>query len=83
MLFAHPLTTGRPFPSIDEAPTHVPQELRFPAEVPEVRIRKPGTSLVLSPIRPNWTSFFAMKVAVPDDFLADRGDSPPQEREPV
>jgi antitoxin VapB len=61
----------------------LPQELRFPEEVKEVRIRKQGDSLVLSPIRPNWTSFFALKVDVPDDFLADRGDSPPQEREPM
>lgn len=61
----------------------LPQELRFPQEVTEVRIRKQGDSLVLSPIRPDWVSFFAMKVDVPDDFLADRGDSPPQEREPL
>lgn len=61
----------------------LPQELRFPEEVKEVRIRKQGDSLVLSPIRPNWASFFALKVEVPDDFLADRGDSPPQEREPL
>ncbi len=61
----------------------LPQELRFPEEVKEVRIRKQGDSLVLSPIRPNWASFFALKVDVPDDFLADRGDSPPQEREPL
>ena len=61
----------------------LPQELRFPEDVKEVRIRKQGDSLVLSPIRPDWASFFAMKVDVPDDFLADRGDSPPQEREPL
>jgi len=61
----------------------LPQELRFPQEVTEVRIRKQGDSLVLSPIRPDWVSFFAMKVDVPEDFLADRGDSPPQEREPL
>lgn len=61
----------------------LPQELRFPQEVKEVRIRKQGDSLVLSPIRPDWASFFAMKVDVPEDFLADRGDSPPQEREPL
>jgi antitoxin VapB len=61
----------------------LPQELRFPEEVKEVRIRKQGDSLVLSPIRPEWASFFALKVDVPEDFLADRGDSPPQEREPL
>lgn len=61
----------------------LPQELRFPKEVKEVRIRKQGDSLVLSPIRPDWASFFALKVDVPEDFLADRRDSPPQEREPL
>ena len=61
----------------------LPQELRFPEEVKEVRIRKQGDSLVLSPLRPDWASFFAMKVDVPEDFLADRGDLPPQEREPL
>src|SRR6185437_1757923 len=61
----------------------LPQELRFPEEVTEVRIRKQGDSLVLSPIRPNWTSFFALEVDVPGDFLTDRGDSPPQSREPL
>ena len=59
----------------------LPQELRFPEEVKEVRVRKQGDSLVLSPIRPNWASFFALKVDVPDDFLAHREDPPPQERE--
>ena len=61
----------------------LPQELRFPEEVKEVRIRKQGDSLVLSPIRPDWASFFALKVDVPENFLADRGDTPPQEREPL
>lgn len=61
----------------------LPPELRFPEEVKEVRVRKQGDSLVLSPIRPDWASFFALKVDVPDDFLADREDPPPQEREPL
>jgi antitoxin VapB len=50
----------------------LPQELRFPQEVKEVRVRKQGDSLVLSPIRPDWASFFALKMDIPDDFLADR-----------
>ena len=61
----------------------LPQELRFPEEVKEVRVRRQGDSLVLSPIRPDWASFFALEVDVPDDFLADREDPPPQEREPL
>src|ERR1700722_17199144 len=61
----------------------LPQELRFPEEVKEVRIRKQGDSLLISPVKPNWSSFFAMQVDVPDGFLENRDDSPPQSREPL
>ena len=50
----------------------LPQELRFPADVKEVRIRKQGDGLFISPVKPNWSSFFAMQVEVPDDFLENR-----------
>lgn len=59
----------------------LPQELRFSENVKEVRIRKQAGSLLLSPVRPDWASFFALEVLVPDDFLSDRDDSPPQQRE--
>jgi antitoxin VapB len=61
----------------------LPQELRFPADVKEVRIRKHGDGLFISPVKPNWSSFFAMRVDVPDDFLDNRDDSPPQSRDPL
>jgi antitoxin VapB len=51
--------------------------------VKEVRIRKRGDSLVISPLRPDWASFFAITVSVPDDFLYNREDSPPQPRDPL
>jgi antitoxin VapB len=58
----------------------LPQELRFPLEVREVDIRKYGEDLILSPVRPDWASFFALTITVPEDFLLDREDEPPQER---
>ncbi|MGO9932256.1 MAG: type II toxin-antitoxin system VapB family antitoxin [Steroidobacteraceae bacterium] len=61
----------------------LPQELRFPADVKEVRIRKQGDGLFISPVKPDWSSFFAMRVDVPDDFLENRNDSPAQSREPL
>jgi antitoxin VapB len=61
----------------------LPQELRFPAEVKEVRIRKQGDGLFISPVKPDWSSFFAMEADVPDDFLDDRDDSSPQSRDPL
>jgi antitoxin VapB len=61
----------------------LPQELRFPADVKEVRIRKQGDGLFITPVKPNWASFFALQTDVPDDFLENRRDSPPQSRDPL
>src|SRR5262249_11846689 len=61
----------------------LPQDLRFPEEVKEVRIRRQGDSLLISPVRSDWASFFSLQVDVPDDFLERRDDAPPQSREPL
>src|ERR1700730_11407182 len=61
----------------------LPQELRFRADVKEVRIRKQGDGLFITPVKPNWSSFFTLQVDVPDDFLDARNDSPPQSRDPL
>ncbi len=64
------------------------QAVRLPAEfrfdgVDEVMVEKIGDRLVLSPKRNGWDEFFDRPSAVPADFLIDRADSPPQEREPL
>lgn len=61
----------------------LPQELRFPEDVKEVRISKQGDNLLISPVRPDWDSFFARKPGVPEGFLEPREDAPPQVREPL
>ena len=61
----------------------LPQELRFPADVKEVRIRKQGDGLFITPVKPNWASFFALRADAPDDFLENRHDSLPQSRDPL
>jgi antitoxin VapB len=61
----------------------LPQELRFSEAVKEVRIRKQGDSLLISPIKPDWASFFALAIDVPEDFLEPRDRSTPQSREPL
>lgn len=57
--------------------------MRFPDHIKEVRIRRQGGGLLISPIKPDWASFFSLTISVPEDFLADRGDGPPQSREPL
>jgi antitoxin VapB len=61
----------------------LPQELRFPADVKEVRIRRQGDGLIITPVKPNWESFFVLQPDVPDNFLENRHDSPPQSRDPL
>jgi len=61
----------------------LPSEFRF--EGAEVYVRRdPATGDVILSRRPNsWKSFFELmkSVDVPEDFLADRKDTPPQKRE--
>jgi len=61
----------------------LPQDLKFPETVKEVQVQRQGDSILLSPVRADWASFFALEVRVPEDFLAERGDAPPQSREPL
>jgi len=61
----------------------LPSEFRF--EGKEVFIRQdPATGDVVLSRRPDsWESFFELtrEVGVPEDFLSNRGDQKPQERE--
>lgn len=87
---AVPKSTGAPatkrasiFRNGSNQAVRLPQELKFPESVKEVRIRKQGDTLLLSPVRSDWSSFFALQIEVPEDFLVDRRDLPPQSREPL
>ena len=60
----------------------LPSEFRF--EGAQVYIRKdPATGeVILSPRPDSWEGFFALadQAGVPEDFLSDRRDRPPQKR---
>jgi antitoxin VapB len=61
----------------------LPSDLRF--EGSQVFIRQdPSTGDVILSRRPeSWVTFFELtgQVKVPEDFMSDRGDRPPEERE--
>ena len=57
----------------------LPKEFRFDTD--EVYISKQGDNLIIFPKKPTWDDFFATTSAFDDDFLADRQDDLPQERE--
>ena len=58
---------------------YLPEEFYF--ETAEVYISKQGENLIISPKKNTWDTFFDTASAFDDDFLADREDTLPQERE--
>jgi len=57
----------------------LPKEFRF--ETDEVYITKRGKNIIISPKEPTWDEFFDSKPVFGDDFLQDRTDEKPQERD--
>ena len=57
----------------------LPKEFRFDTD--EVYITKQGDNIILSAKEPSWDEFFDSKSAFTDDFLQDREDEKPQERD--
>ena len=57
----------------------LPREFRF--EGSEVYIRKQGDNVVISPKKPSWEDFFKQTTAFEQNFMEDREDNLPQERE--
>ena len=56
----------------------LPKECRFGTD--EVYITKQGKNIILSAKKPTWDDFFDSKSSFDDDFLKDRLDTLPQER---
>ena len=57
----------------------LPKEYRFDTD--EVYITKRGQNVIISAKKPTWDEFFDSKSVFDDDFLEDRSDAPPQERD--
>ncbi|WPO98331.1 type II toxin-antitoxin system VapB family antitoxin [Pseudomonas sp. HR96] len=63
----------------------LPASLRFDGDEVFVRQDPENGDVILSRKPAGWDDFFALlkDVEVPDDFLRDRGDVLPQERDPL
>jgi antitoxin VapB len=57
----------------------LPVEFRFSGR--EVFIEKQGDAVILRPKPIGWDDFFASPSKVPDDFLSERCDTPPEEKD--
>ncbi len=61
----------------------LPKAVAFPDQVREVEILRIGESLIITPVGRRWNDFFSNGPLVSDDFMSERDDPPPQEREPL
>ncbi|MBV8494632.1 MAG: antitoxin [Alphaproteobacteria bacterium] len=59
----------------------LPKAVAFPEGVREVEIIKLGNSRVITPVGRRWEDFFLQGPHATDDFMRDRGDSAPEDRE--
>ena len=57
----------------------LPKEYRFDTD--EVYITKQGSSVIITEKKPTWDEFFDSESAFDDNFLKDRLDDQPQERD--
>ncbi|WP_185234385.1 antitoxin [Teredinibacter franksiae] len=57
----------------------LPKEFRFDCD--EVYISKQGDKVVISPTKPTWDDFFSQASAFDEDYLSDREQGAPQERD--
>ncbi len=71
--------TAKIFQSGGSQAVRLPKAFRL--DVEEVFIAREGDKIILSPKPLSWDSYFSKPPEVPDNFMTDREDSLPQERE--
>ncbi|HPE61133.1 MAG: AbrB/MazE/SpoVT family DNA-binding domain-containing protein [Thiothrix sp.] len=74
-----PIQTAKIFSNGHSQAVRLPKAFRFDTD--EVYIRQVGNEIVLSAKKPDWADFFNQTSAFADDFLAERDNAPPQQRE--
>jgi antitoxin VapB len=77
------MTRSTVFKSNRSQAVRLPKAVAFPEGVHQVEIIKVGESLIITPVGRRWDDFFLNGPRVSDDFMNDREQPPPEEREPL
>ena len=72
------MQTAKVFMNGRSQAVRLPAKFRFSCA--EVFVEQQGDAVVLRPKPAGWEDFFARKSRVPEDFLKDRKDRPPEKR---
>jgi len=73
------IQTAKLFMNGSSQAVRLPKEYRFPGTV--LYIRRERDEVILSAKPPTWDDFFNTPSAFGEDFLRERDNAPPQERE--
>ena len=77
------MTRSKLFTTNRSQAVRLPKAVAFPEDVQEVEIIKVGSSRVITPVGKKWEDFFRNGPETSDDFMEERVDPPPEEREPL
>lgn len=73
------ITTAKLFKNGNSQAVRLPKEFRFEGD--EVLMYREGDRIIMQPKKRRWDDFFASDKRVSPDFMQERADAPPQERE--
>lgn len=74
-----PIITTKLFKNGNSQAIRLPKAFRF--EGNEVMMYREGARIIIQPKHADWETFFSCKEPIPDDFMKNRDDALPQERE--
>lgn len=77
------MTRSTVFKSNKSQAVRLPKAVAFPADVHQVEILAVGHSRIVTPVGRRWDGFFADGPQATPDFMAERTDPPPTDREPL
>jgi antitoxin VapB len=77
------MTRSTVFISNRSQAVRLPRAVAFPEGVHQVEIIRLGNSRLITPVGRRWGEFFNYGPRVSEDFMSEREQLPPQEREPL
>ena len=61
----------------------LPKAVAFPDGVHEVEVITVGDSRIITPVGRRWSDWFMHGTHASEDFMTERDDPPPEDREPL
>ena len=74
---------SKPFMTNRSQAVRLPKAVALPEGGKEVEITQTGNSRLIAPVGQSWSEWFLHGPRVSEDFMTEREQPPPEEREPL